>query len=358
MKQLFGYLIISAAVLLFVTCAETTDINFHAPSRDLKSEILTDRDSSMIIGHEIHITMVNNSLYIPYLYEGYCYMKYDTKTREVFRFKRGQGPGEMLMPDYTISSIKIHDTVYIGLYDVNPNKIYLYEENSLTDQEDDSFYKVISCGSSYVDNHTSGVYILNDSVVLEVGAYKSDVCRISKYDAAQETYTGQETYMKVFTKYEEGNSVFKRILRDGNKFDLSPDKSYIVRITQFGGLIEAYKIENMKLTQLFSYPYFDVKNSLNLKHNSDSRYGYIDVTVSNNKIYALYCGNPILLDDSEEPFKSRTVHVYDRNGKSLEKLLLDKYVTGIAVNSKDTELYALSSAEMDLLLFRLDRQLK
>ncbi|MDR2383301.1 MAG: hypothetical protein LBD76_05385 [Prevotellaceae bacterium] len=83
--------------------------------------------------------------------------------------------------------------------------------------------------------------------------------------------------MKVFTKYEEGNGDWERVMEDGNKFDLSPNASYIVRITQFGGLIEAYKIENMKLTQLFSKPYFDVKLNTDLKLNHDSQYGYIDV---------------------------------------------------------------------------------
>jgi hypothetical protein len=354
MKRLFDFLKISVTVLLFSTCAEQP-IVFDAPSRDLKSEVLMDRDSSMIIGKTNYITMINHSLYIQDIYDGYCYTKYDTRTREAYRFgKRGQGPGEMQMPSYTVSSIKINDTVCIGLYDTNPHKIFLYREDSLTNLAKNNLYKVIFCGRGHKDDMTLHSYILNDSVILGGGAYKTDVCKIYKKDVTQGTYIGQGTCMKVFTKYEKGNENWKRIMREGDKFDLSPDKSYIVRITQFGGLIEAYKIENMELNQLFSKAYFDVKTYPDLKWNHDSRYGYIDVTVSDNKIYALYSGAHVLLEPSHEPFKSKTVHVYDWDGKALETLLLDKYVSGIAVNNEDTELYALSNAEKDLLLFRLN----
>jgi hypothetical protein len=86
------------AVLLFAACAETAEIKFDAPSKNLKNKILTDKDSSMIIGKTNTITMVNNSLYISDIYEGYSYTKYDTKTREAYRFgKRGQDPGEVLL---------------------------------------------------------------------------------------------------------------------------------------------------------------------------------------------------------------------------------------------------------------------
>jgi hypothetical protein len=350
MKRLFDFLNISVTVLLLSTCTESVKVEFDASSRALKSEVLMDKDSSMIIGRTNFITMVNNSLYIQDIYEGYCYTKYDTKTREAYRFgKRGQGPGEMQMPSYTVSSIKINDTVYIGLYDTNTHKIFLYKENSLTSLAINNLYKVISCGQGHINDFTLHLYMLNDSIIIGLGAYKTDVCKIYKYNVAQ------GTYMKIFTKYEKENTGLERALADGNKFDMSPNKSNIVRITQFGGLIEAYKIENVELTQLFNKQYFNVIINPNLRLNYDSQYGYIDVTVSDNKIYALYCGNPVLLETSQEPFKSKTVHVYDWNGMPLEMLLLDKYVSGIAVNNEDTELYALSRAEKDLLLFRLNK---
>ncbi|MDR0385478.1 MAG: TolB-like 6-bladed beta-propeller domain-containing protein [Prevotellaceae bacterium] len=353
MKRLFDYLKTSVTVLLFSTCTEQQAV-FDALSRDLKSEVLMDRDSSLMIGDTDYITMVNNSLYIRDIHEGFCYTKYDTRTREAYRFvMRGQGPGEMLMPTYTVSSIKINDTAYIGLYESNLHKIFLYREDSLTDSAQNNFYKVIPCGDGSIHDLTMSAWILNDSVILGGGIYKTDACKIYRYDPAQETYTGQGTYMKVFTGYEKGNEEWKRVLADGNKFDLSPDKSHIARITQFGGLIEAYRVNGMELTPLFGKKYFNVMNNPDLKHNNDSRYGYIDVTVSDNKIYALYCGNQILHEPKEDPFQSKTVHVYAWNGESLETLLLDKYVSGIAVNNEDTELYALSSAEKDLLLFRL-----
>ncbi|MDR2847963.1 MAG: hypothetical protein LBV39_02555, partial [Bacteroidales bacterium] len=90
----------------------------------------------------------------------------------------------------------------------------------------------------------------------------------------------------VFTKFSENNSYPDRVLSDANEFALAPDKNYLVRVTQFGGLIECYKIENMQLIRQFRKEYFDVMCNPDLSTNRNSRYGYISVSIGSNKIYA------------------------------------------------------------------------
>jgi hypothetical protein len=338
----FSWIILPLIFFCTCTCTMSDNIDFDAPSRELKSVVLMDKDSTLIIGNTNFITMINNYIYIRDLYDGLYYTKYDTKNHETHRFcKRGNGPGEMVMPSATISSLFINDIAYIGLFDVNIHKILFLKEDSLMVKHK---FIEISFGFSSIDNFTSDVFILNDSVILVRGGFNGYVCKMYKH--------GEEkgTYMKVFTK-QGNNDDFEKVSADGNQFAVSPDKAHVVRITQFGGLIEAYKIENMELTQLFSKQYFDVICNPDLSFNNDTRYGYIDVAVSDSKIYGLYDGDIVRRED---PFKSKVIHVYDMTGKLIEKLLLDKYITTITVNNENTELYALSKDEKDLLLFKLE----
>jgi hypothetical protein len=151
--------------------------------------------------------------------------------------------------------------------------------------------------------------------------------------------------LEEFTKV--GNDVMKKSIKDANRFDLSPNRKFIVRITQNGGLIAAYRIENLKLIQQFSHNYFEVICDDNLADTKKSRYGYIDISVSNDKIYGLYDGG---LVGRENTFKSKIIHVYDMNGILLEQLLLDHYVKSIGVNDEETQIYAISE-EHELISF-------
>jgi hypothetical protein len=333
-------------LLHFCACTETESPPFEATARNLESKIVMDRDSGMIIGKTNIMTMFGNSLYIQDKYEEYHCTEYNTETREYSRFCRhGQGPGEMLMPAIAMSTMMVNDTAYLLLYDINIHRICLFDMCHKK-----TYKKIMPFGSNNSNDFTRGVYIVNDSIMLSVGCYEGYACKLYK------NRQPMEKYMKAFTKKGEDID-YRKVSRDGNKFDVSPNKSHIVRITQIGGLIEAYKIVDDELQQSFRREYFDVICTSELKTTNDSRYGYIDVTISNNKIYALYSGGIVHARDEngiQTSYKSKTVHVYDMEGKELETLLLDKFVTALAVKADDTELYALSDAEKDLLLYKLN----
>ena len=182
---------------------------------------------------------------------------------------------------------------------------------------------------------------INDSIVIARGVFGKNICMFFKNEREQ------STHLESFTKV--GNDDTKRILKDANRFALSPTKKHLIRITQNGGLIEGYKIENMQLIQLFSHNYFEVICDENLSDNRGSRYGYIDITISNDKIYGLYDGG---LVNRLNTFRSNIIHVYDLNGEIIEKLLLDRYVKSIGVDNDNNKIYAKSDSD-DLIMFDL-----
>lgn len=307
---------------------------FVAPSREINGKIIIDRDSALLIGRHNSMIVLNNSVYIHDPWGGHFFTKYDINNDTVYRFCRnGQGPREATSASPVMTLVMKENRNYISVFDSFSCKFLLFEEDHINDY--------INAQEEFLKDNSIifTAFQLNDSIVLAEGVFEKNICMFYKNGIKQ------KSYLESFTKI--GNDDMKRIMKDANVFGLSPNKEFFVRITQNGGLIEAYKIENMQLNQLFSHNYFDVICDRNLSFTNDSRYGYIDMSVSNNKIYGLYDGG---LVNRENSFRSNIIHIYDMNGQLLEKLLLNHFVECIGVNNEETQLYAISE-EHDLLLF-------
>jgi hypothetical protein len=327
-------------IALMIGCTGKKEKDFMAPSRNLKGIVI--EDSSLMIGDTHFISSINNHIYIYDIFDGHYFTQYDTVNKTVTRFcRRGKGPGELVWASSAISSISLNGNAYINVFDVHARKMFFYDEDSLSGKPS---FKEIALERADDDYFMFEVFLLNDSIILATGGFQSNICKFYKNGEAQ------DSYLDVFTKYEHNNSYQDRILGDANEFDLSPDKSHIVRITQWGGLIELYRIDSMQLIRQFRKEYFDVVYNPDLSTNRDSRYGYISVSISNDRVYALWDGGHVMRNSL---FGSNMVHVYDFEGNAIEKIILDKFVSGITVNNRNTQLFALSKDEKELLSFNL-----
>ena len=333
-------LIIVFFIIAICSCNVVDKESFVAPSRNIDGKIIMDKDSSLMIGERCYLTVINNDVYIYNPWGGYFFTKYDIANDIAYRFcRQGQGPGEFLNAVPEITQIALKDSNYISVFDNAFHKFILFEENQTLDNS--NVKEVFLKGEEAM---IIGAFQINDSIVFATGVFEKNICGFYKHGIRQ------EVLLESFTKVGADNHQ-KRIFKDANKFDLSPNKEFLVRITQNGGLIEAYKIENMQLIQQFSNAYFDVICDYKLSDTRNSRYGYIDVSISNNKIYGLYDGGLVA---RENTFRSNEVHVYDMKGILIEKLILDQYVRSIGVNNEETQLYAISRRELDLLLYNLN----
>ena len=327
------------ATIFVAACTKFNDKNyFIAPYRELLGNIIIDQDSSMLIGGRAIISgVINDAVYIFDPWGEYFYIKYDATNNTACRFcRKGQGPKEVVNVLSSVTLVVRADGNYISIFDNYHCKFLFFKEDHVTE----NFYVQ---ESSLVDRAmVAGAFPINDSIVIVRGVFDKNICMFLKNGVRQ------NVYLESFTKVGDDN--VKRILKDANRFALSPNKEYLIRIAQNGGLIEGYKIEDMQLIQQFSHNYFDVICDANLSDTKDSRYGYIDVSVSNDKIYGLYDGGLVRRDNT---FRSDIIHVYSMDGRLLEKLLLDQYVESIGVNDENTQIFAKSADNSDLVLFNL-----
>jgi WD40 repeat protein len=316
----------------------TTQEKFVAPIKKLKGTTI--QNDSLYIGSTVFLSVIDNSIYTYDIFDENYYTQYNTITNEVARFcRRGKGPGELIWAS-NVAPAKWNGIDCLSILDIGAKKLIFYKKDSLANLP----FEEIALENNIDDHIVYDAFPLNDSIILATGCFSyGKVCKFYKNGK------GYGAGVDVFTKFDNNNAI-DRATRDGNLFELSPDKKHIVRTAQLGGLIELYKIEGMHLTQLFSQHYFDVTCNPDLSLNPNSRYGYINISVSDDKIYALWDGDLVMRDD---PARSKEVHVYDFEGNPIEMLLLDIYVHSIAINSTGNQLYALSRDEKDLLVFNL-----
>lgn len=326
-------------VLLLSTCTdkESGDV-FDAPIRELYGTIVVGKDSPILIGRSGSISgVINEAVYIYNPWGDCFYTKYDLANDTAYRFCRvGHGPGEAVNVLTSISLRNIDNTNYISVFDNYRCKFFFYDEKHIDDADRVKEFPALE------RMMIGDAFPLNDSITIIRGIFGDNICMFLKNGKKE------SVCLESFTK--KGDDNVKRILKDANKFVLSPDNESLIRITQNGGLIEGFKIEGTSLLPLFSHSYFDVICDDNLSDTPDSRYGYIDVAASNDKIYALYDGG---LVNRKNTYRSNMIHVYDMSGDMTEILHLDKFVESIGVNIDNNRIFALTD-DKELVSFNLE----
>ena len=326
------------AIIFLTSCKMVNkDNSFNAPTREVFSETIIDEDSNLLMGSRSYISaVINRDVYIFDPWGGYFFTKYDASKNKVYRFcRQGQGPNEVINASFSTTLVTKNDSSYISIFDNYNSKFLFFSTNDVTNNN------YVQESSLFEKGMTAEAFPINDSIVIARGVFDNNICMFLKKGLKQ------ATYLEAFTKV--GDNTPNKIMKDANRFALSPNKEYLIRIAQNGGLIEGYKIKNMYLIQLFSHVYFDVICDKQLHDTSDSRYGYIDISVSNDKIYGLYDGG---LVNRVNTFRSNVIHVYSLEGELLEKLFLDQYVESIGINYENTQLFAKSQSN-NLIVFRL-----
>jgi hypothetical protein len=131
-----------------------------------------------------------------------------------------------------------------------------------------------------------------------------------------------------------------------------PDGTLMVSATTSSANLEILDIESQELevvTRIHSYPtYFrnesmDVDN-LSAPIESHNRWGYPDIDVTSNFIYALYSGKKIQ-DNRNHFWFGNKVLVFDWEGNPVNMLMLDREVKSISVDNGDNTLFGITENE-------------
>lgn len=183
-----------------------------------------------------------------------------------------------------------------------------------------------------LDNKFFGIYNLNHrTVTTSIDVPKSPSRRYKQY-------------------YEDKNiSWVKSVL--GSSIGIRPEGKDIATFSKRGGLFQIISIEhyNPKVSKekLYYLPEFVIEETsggiAKSKYTKNNKYGYNNIAVTKDYIYALYNGK-LTNTPGTESLSSNLVLVYDWSGKPIKKIFLDDEYYQIAIDPQQPSiLYALKA---------------
>lgn len=325
--------------VLLISC---NSANYEAkfakcPKKQLQTELFFEDDSLIYMGNTHQLCVEDSFVIILDKYDDKSFTLINTTDKKAVRAcPVGQGPGEVINPSSYVTIDK--NDMYV--FDISYSKMFVYDlYNILTNPETKAFKTIdISSGTTEKGGFSTGIQMINDSLWIGTGLFYNGVFSFYKNGIRE------SEQIDLFIDELPAVAPIQRAARDANIFRLSIDKKHLVRATQLAGFFGVYKIENdMILSEKFAYKYFKdevkVVDKNTLISTANSRYGYIDVCISDKKAYGLYSGKP----DEPNGYQSKNIHVYDFDGNLHEIIELDTPICAIDINNEGDTIYAIAA---------------
>lgn len=149
----------------------------------------------------------------------------------------------------------------------------------------------------------------------------------------------------------------KAILYASSVLRIRPDERSFVCADMYSGGIDFCAIDNGSITLVkrvcFHTPDVQVRGKENPKiaYTRNNRMGFSDVTVSGDRVYALYSGKTYN-ESGKDFYTCNELLVFDWDGNLLNTYMLDKSAVGVSYDEGESVLYAVSNAP-DIPMFRV-----
>jgi|GEM_PF-3558763 len=165
----------------------------------------------------------------------------------------------------------------------------------------------------------------------------------------------KDTLIRSLAKFNDYGKTFSpktwKAAYEGFLF-LQPSEGAAVVACRYADQIDLFDLKTGKHRMISGpegyAPSFEPTPGVNhaILRKDDTRFAFLDGTVTEKHIYLMYAGRT----RSEKNYnKSNTIYVYDWNGKPIRQLMLNSYVSGIAVSSDDQHLYAIDKSQRNIL---------
>lgn len=123
---------------------------------------------------------------------------------------------------------------------------------------------------------------------------------------------------------------------------LKPDETKVVTAARYSDRVEIFNLatKESKLLNERIKPEFMpilIGKEYGIQRTEKTVFTFTTGAVTNKYIYLLFSGKK---EEEEYPTYSKEIYVYDWSGKSIKKLVLNKYISGFAVTEDDSEIYA------------------
>lgn len=329
MKKNIHTLIYSMVLLLTAACSGS----------EQKQESLIELTDSTTIFTDFGLP-VSMSLYKQYMFVSDFYGEdglvkiLDLNTNKIIHSfaSRGEGPNEVLNIgnlDYTTS--ENGDSLY--LFDSMAQKMKIYAMDSL--------FSNPSYSTPVMEQKMPSESRYTEVLKTKNGYIAAGIMEDKKFtllnDSLQECGSGGH----YAAKPSENIPDMINVMANNGKFALSKDRKHIVNIIYIAGIITCYTLDDA--THTISLKWENKKSDFNYEvrgeaFNNKEVMGYLDISMGDKFIYALYSGEKEDLNASATYGKE--VHVYDYDGNLVESYKLSQPAFCICVDEDNNALYA------------------
>ncbi len=183
------------------------------------------------------------------------------------------------------------------------------------------------------------------------------------YDKGRYLYTpiaGEAKYFvayPVHSGYPDMTGKQKAILYASSVLRIRPDERSFVCADMYSGGIDFCSVDNGSITLVkrvcFHTPDIQVRGKENPKivYTKNNRMGFSDITVSEDRVYALYSGKTYN-QSGKDFYTCNELLVFDWDGNLLNTYMLDKSAVGVSYDEGENVLYAVSNVP-DIPMFRI-----
>jgi hypothetical protein len=259
---------------------------------------------------------------------------------------KGKGPGEILSP---FGSLDFYNTK-VWVFDGTLNKYVGFQQDSIASND----YRPTE-NELFFDSKTRFYELgwLDSETIVGLGVSEVNN-RLSFYNTNTKQTTHKGT-LPPLPKKDIPVSIHKQSLMATLK--VKPDKSKIALANLYSDLIEIYNQDGSDVvkikTNLDFLPKYELANNgyrVVMGQGGDTKFGYIDMCVSDTKIYALFSGKT--RDVSPFAFGT-TIHVFDWKGTLLNVLELEKKSIAIEIDTDDKNLFVIEYGNANVVQYKL-----
>lgn len=258
-----------------------------------------------------------------------CY-SIENKAKACSFGKRGKGPNEMVSPLLSAANSAANK---LALFDPNLKRIQVWSASS------SSFQPSKQLSLEFVDKTISKAYFFNDSLVIGMGLLKEGLFARINPKSKSVILTGEFP----IKPYEQA-SLNLAMAHSGQITSFPDGKHFLFSMTNVGYLA-CYKITDhdfiKQWEQWVTEPDFSLDGT-RIMWNKNNKLGFMDMAISNDKIFGLYSGLPMhsKRGRSEENIPN-TLFVFNHSGTPIKKYETNVPLLRIATD-KHNKLYGLS----------------
>lgn len=332
------YLYLMMSIILVMSCNNRNESILNIFEKDqyvpVSSDFKIEEDS---LGHPYLLSVVDSFLITHDPFELKHFTIFNNNTgKYIKRFGDiGMGPSEILF-----GSIGFADSPYFICYDEQKRSIYQYNVDSLINHPMIYAPNILS-RLNIPQLLINRICLVDDSTYITLGLFEERYL----YTLINRTNEVLNYYSDIYNSENNITTAQKFISNQGILRKHPSRKKYTSALFNSAN-IDFLEVEENRIKMInslhYQHPTFKVSNDNAVDLNDDCLIGFIDITTTDNYVYALYSDNTIVSKNREQnKAVSNIILVFDWDGKPISKYILEKEVSYIAADIEKNSIFGI-----------------